>query len=107
MKKHAEKMNSNEEAVKKFEKEFMNKNINEQNKLVLVTDYVHIISLMDLLDPTMVHRVEDKTDREVIRKIFNVTWDFPATLDEEIKIFDEIKWENEESRHSPNIYSSL
>ncbi|PHT31370.1 hypothetical protein CQW23_27707 [Capsicum baccatum] len=91
MKKHAEKTNSNEEAIKKFEKEFMNKNINEQNKLVLVTHYAHIISLTNLLNPTIVDRVEDKTDPEAIRKIFNVTCDFDIpTLDEEIKFIEGI-----------------
>ncbi|KAM3394593.1 hypothetical protein P3S68_003595 [Capsicum galapagoense] len=49
MKKHVEKTDSKEEDIKEFNKDFMKKTLNELFVLVLVANYLHISSLMELL----------------------------------------------------------
>ncbi|PHT83292.1 hypothetical protein T459_11735 [Capsicum annuum] len=92
MKKHAEKTDSKEKDIKEFNKNFVKKTLNELFVLVLVANYLHISSLMELLCQFIADRVKDKTP-EAIRNIFNITCDF--TLEKERKIIEDDKWAHE------------
>ncbi|KAM3360384.1 hypothetical protein P3S68_020096 [Capsicum galapagoense] len=84
--------NSKEEDIKEFNKDFVKKTLNELFALVLAANYLHISSLLELLYPSIVDRIKEKTP-EAIRKIFNIPCDF--TPDEERKIIEDNKWAHE------------
>ncbi|PHU00079.1 hypothetical protein BC332_29866 [Capsicum chinense] len=84
--------NSKEEDIKEFNKDFVKKTLNELFALVLAANYLHISSLLELLYPSIVDRIKEKTP-EAIGKIFNIPCDFSP--DEERKIIEDNKWAHE------------
>ncbi|XP_009594951.1 SKP1-like protein 12 [Nicotiana tomentosiformis] len=80
-----EKMKSNEEEIKKFDKDFVNgKSYNDLFELVLAANYLDIKGLMDLLCQSIADRIKDKSYMAV-RKIFNITTDYTEAELEEVK----------------------
>ncbi|KAJ8557528.1 hypothetical protein K7X08_003153 [Anisodus acutangulus] len=94
IKKHAdaEKTDSNEDEIKTFDKEFVKITIHDLFELVLAANYLHISSLMDLLCRTIADRIKNKS-YEAVRKIFNITIDY--TAEEEAQVRKEHAWAHE------------
>lgn len=97
-----EKMKSNEEEIKKFDKDFVNgKSYNDLFELVLAANYLDIKGLMDLLCQSIADRIKDKSYMAV-RKIFNITTDYTEAELEEVKKEHAWAHEGEEIDDSTN-----
>ncbi|KAL3323709.1 hypothetical protein AABB24_038057 [Solanum stoloniferum] len=93
MKKHGEKIDSNEEEIEEFDKEFMkDKSYQNMFRLVIAANYLHISDLMNLLCQTIADRIKNKSVNAV-RKIFDIINDY--TPEEEEKVREEHKWAHE------------
>jgi len=93
MKKHAEKTNSNEEDIKKFDKEFLkDKSYQNMFELLVAANYLHISDLMNLLCQTIADRIKNKSVKAV-RQIFDIINDY--TPEEEEKVREEHTWAHE------------
>ncbi|XP_009757045.1 SKP1-like protein 12 [Nicotiana sylvestris] len=103
LKTHAdEKMKSNEEEIKKFDKDFVKeKSYNDLFELVLAANYLDIKGLMDLLCQSIADRIKDKSYMAV-RKIFNITTDYTEAELEEVKKEHAWAHEGEEIDDSTN-----
>ncbi|KAL3355485.1 hypothetical protein AABB24_019521 [Solanum stoloniferum] len=93
MKKHAEKTNSKEEDIKKFDKEFLkDKSYQNMFELLVAANYLHISDLMNLLYQTIADKIKNKSVN-VVRQIFGLVNDY--TPEEEERVREEHKWAHE------------
>ncbi|KAG5574766.1 hypothetical protein H5410_054900 [Solanum commersonii] len=93
MKKHGEKTDSNEEEIKKFDKEFLkDKSYQNMFELVVAANYLHISDSMNLLYQTIAHKIKNKFVN-VVRQIFGIVNDY--TPEEEERVREEHKWAHE------------
>ncbi|KAH0775718.1 hypothetical protein KY290_007129 [Solanum tuberosum] len=93
MKKHAEKTNSNEEDIKKFDKEFLkDKSYQNMFELLVAANYLHISDLMNLLYQKIADKIKNKSVNAV-RQIFGLVNDY--TPEEEERVREEHKWAHE------------
>uniref|UniRef100_A0A2N9FVH5 SKP1-like protein n=1 Tax=Fagus sylvatica TaxID=28930 RepID=A0A2N9FVH5_FAGSY len=88
-KKHVESSESESEALKTWDAEFVDIEQNTLFALILAANYLDIKGLLDLTCQTVADMMKGKSVEE-IRKIFNITNDF--TPEEEEKVRKENQW---------------